>query len=103
MSRDVNEKFHKWSCDCGECAAFNLHRQMKEADDITEDDITQLRLAVDASDSHDRAECWKEIAVKLAGALRASGWTPASRGSEALEEFNCLLRIEDRLKDKGRL
>ena len=70
---------------------------------ITEDDITTLKLAVDASDAHDRAECWKEIALKLANSLQASGWTPQSGGSAALEEFNCLLRIEDRLKDKGRL
>jgi hypothetical protein len=81
MSRTTDENFHP----------------------VTEDDITQLRLAVDASDANDRAECWKEIAVKLAHSLQVSGWTPASRGSEALDEFNCLLRIEDRLKDKGRL
>lgn len=92
MSRDVDENFHPIVP-----GGFQI------ACNMTEDDITQLKLAVDASDAHDRAECWKEIAVKLAGALQVSGWTQASRGSEALEEFNCLLRIEDRLKDKGRL
>ena len=70
---------------------------------ITPEDITTLKLAVDASDANDRAECWREIAIKLASALQASGWTPQSGGSVALEEFNCLLRIEDRLKEKGRL
>lgn len=92
MSRDTDEKFHPV-----------LPGGFQIAGTITEEDITTLKLAVDASDANDRAKCWKEIAVKLAGALRASGWTPASRGSEALDEFNCLLRIEDRLKDKGRL
>jgi hypothetical protein len=75
---------------------------MSNTDDITQDDITQLKLAVDASDANDRAECWKEIAVKLAGALQVSGWTPQSGGSAALEEFQCLLRIEERLKEKSR-
>ena len=92
MSRDTDENFHPV-----------LPGGFQIAGAITEEDITQLKLAVDASDAHDRAECWKDIAVKLAGALHASGWTPASRGSEALDEFNCLLRIEERLKDKGRL
>ena len=81
MSRDVDENFHP----------------------VTEDDITALRLAVDASDAHDRAECWREVAMKLAAALQASGWTAESGGSAALEEFCTLLRIENRLKEKGRL
>lgn len=69
---------------------------------ITQDDITTLKLAVDASDANDRAECWKDIAKALASALQTSGWTPASGGSAAIEEFQCLLRIEERLKEKSR-
>ena len=92
MSRDVDENFHPV-----------LPGGFPMPSPITPDDITTLKLAVDASDAHDRAECWKEIALKLANSLQASGWTPASGGAAALEEFNCLLRIEDRLKDKGRL
>jgi hypothetical protein len=64
--------------------------------DITEDDITSLKLAVDMCREADRAEEWKSIAVALACALQVSGWTPQSGGTEALERYKRLLRQERR-------
>ena len=64
--------------------------------DITEDDITTLKLAVDMCREAERAEEWKSIAVALALALQVSGWTPQSGGTEALERYKRLLRQEHR-------
>ena len=64
--------------------------------DITEDDITTLKLAVDMCREAERAEEWKSIAVALALSLQTSGWTPQSGGTEALERYKHLLRQERR-------
>lgn len=61
---------------------------------MTEDDITSLRLAVDACEEHERANAWRRVAADLAHALQVSGWTPHSGGTDALEMFNGMLRIE---------
>jgi len=56
--------------------------------------VDALRLAVDLCREADRAELWKLIAGDLAKALRASGWTPQSGGTDALERYKRLLRQE---------
>lgn len=62
--------------------------------DITDDEITSLRLAVDLCTEAERAEQWKDIATALASALQISGWMPHSGGSDALEAFKRLRRQE---------
>jgi len=62
--------------------------------DITDDDITSLRLAVDAAEAEARATAWRRVAAALAQALQVSGWDPHSGGTDALETFKSMLRIE---------
>jgi hypothetical protein len=59
-----------------------------------EEGINMLQLAVDACVEADRANEWKAIAKSLAAALYASGWTPHSGGTDALNKFQDLLNRE---------
>lgn len=72
MNRDTDEHFHP----------------------VDTDDITSLRLAVDAADAEARATAWRRVASALAEALQVSGWDPHSGGTDALETFKSMLRIE---------
>lgn len=67
---------------------------MGDLSDLLEDDITSLRLAVDAADAEARATAWRRVASALAEALQISGWDPHSGGTDALETFKSMLRIE---------
>jgi len=83
MSRDTDENFHPV-----------LPGGFQIAGAITDDDITSLRLAVDAADAEARATAWRRVAAALAQALQVSGWDPHSGGMDALETFKSMLRIE---------
>jgi hypothetical protein len=63
-------------------------------DDTTDDDITILKLAVDAAEAVERAYKWSRIAISLANALTMSGWLPQSGGTKALDDFMKMLRSE---------